>query len=60
MNSAHFSKQELAFFDEGDTLSDEPNPVEDFDFSDLDDADERVNSWVDRALALLPITRTES
>ena len=60
MSKLQFSKQELAFFEEGDTLSVEDVPVE--DFSDLDE-DERVGSWVERALALLPnlgSARTES
>ena len=51
MSKLHFSKQELAFFEEGDTLADRAG---DLDFSDLDE-NERVDSWVDRALALLPI-----
>jgi len=51
MSKLHFSKQELAFFEEGDTLADRED---DLDFSDLDES-ERVDSWVDRALALLPI-----
>ena len=52
--SEHFSNQELAFFDEGDTLADQVEPVE--DFSDLDEP-ERVTSWVGRALAALSIVR---
>jgi hypothetical protein len=52
MSKLQFSKQELAFFEEGDTLADRPCAIE--DFSDLDEG-ERVDSWVDRALALLPI-----
>lgn len=52
--STTFSEQELAFFKQGDTLSDTPSPVSDFDFSDLDEPEEeRVNSWVERALGLL-------
>lgn len=51
MSKLHFSKQELAFFDEGDTLADQTTV--DNDFSDLDEG-ERVDSWVERALALLP------
>ena len=53
MSKLHFSDQELAFFEEGDTLCDESAPVE--DFSDLDEVDDHVNSWVDRALALFMI-----
>lgn len=52
MSKIHFSKQELAFFEEGDTLAD--RECDDLDFSDLDESG-RVDSWVDRALALLPI-----
>ncbi len=51
MSKLHFSEQELAFFDEGDTLSSDDGPPE--DFSDLDEG-ERVSSWARRALALLP------
>ena len=55
MSKLQFSKQELAFFDEGDSLADQEVSIE--DFSDLDE-DERVDSWVERALALLPTLRT--
>jgi hypothetical protein len=54
MSNIQYSKQELAFFEEGETLADETHVASDFDFSDLDDeAEERVNTWVDRARALL-------
>ncbi len=52
MSKLQFSKQELAFFEEGEALADQDGS--DLDFSDLDEG-ERVDSWVDRALALLPI-----
>ena len=57
MSKIHFSKQEQAFFDEGDSLADQQISVE--DFSDLDEG-ERVNSWVERALALLGPVRSGS
>ena len=57
MSKTHFSKQEQAFFDEGDSLADQKITVE--DFSDLDEG-ERVNSWVERALALFGPVRSTS
>ena len=51
MSTLHFSKQELAFFDEGETLANQE--VSAYDFSDLDEG-ERVDSWVERARAFLP------
>lgn len=58
MSGIQFSEQELAFFEEGDTLTDEPMTVE--DFSDLEDTNKRADSWVDRALALLLVTGSPS
>ena len=57
MSKMNYSKQEQAFFDEGDTLSEQHISVE--DFSDLDEG-ARVNSWVERALALLAPIRSGS
>lgn len=57
MSKIQFSKQEQAFFDEGDSLAEQQISVE--DFSDLDE-EQRVNSWVQRALALLGPARSAS
>jgi len=53
MSSMQFSEQEKAFFDEGDTLTEECAPVE--DFSDLDQDTNRGSSWVERAMAVLSL-----
>ena len=57
MSALHFSKQEMAFFEEGDTLADEAVSE---DFSDLDEEkDCRSGSWVGRALAVLTLVSSE-
>ncbi len=53
MSKMEFSAQDLAFFEEGDTLADSHPPVE--DFSDLDDTVETPSGWVTRALAVLSL-----
>lgn len=53
MSKATFSEQELAFFEEGDTLADTAPPVE--DFSDLDGDREPASRWVSKALAVLSL-----
>jgi hypothetical protein len=61
MSKSPFSKQEMAFFEEGDTLSD--NRVHADDGADLNPAQERSNRWASRALAMLSLvgpTRSES
>lgn len=60
MSKTSFSEQELAFFEEGETLSDKRAPTE--DFSDLQGAKTR-SSWAARAMAVLSLvgpTRSES
>ena len=50
MSKSQFSEQEMAFFDEGDTLSDDCAPAEDF-ADDLNETDDRSSGWASRALA---------
>jgi len=61
MSKTSFSEQELAFFEEGETLSDKRAPTE--DFSDVQVAKTRSSSWAARAMAVLSLvgpTRSES
>jgi hypothetical protein len=61
MSKTSFSEQELAFFEEGETLSDTRAPTD--DFSDMQSAPSRSSSWASRALAVLSFvgaTRSES
>lgn len=53
MNKSSFTEQELAFFEEGDTLADHVLAVE--DFSDLDEDHEPTSGWAERALAALSL-----
>lgn len=54
MSKIPFSDQELAFFDEGDTLSATDAPAD--DFSDLDGDDDReTGRWAQRAMAVLAL-----
>tara|TARA_R110002096_G_scaffold44524_10_gene119916 strand:- start:11506 stop:11688 length:183 start_codon:yes stop_codon:yes gene_type:complete len=60
MSKSQFSKQEMAFFEEGDTLSD--NAVAE-DVAELNHAQTRSTRWASRALAMLSLVgpaRSES
>ena len=58
MSKSQFSKQEMDFFEEGDTLSDTCAPAE--DFSDLNTASEGSSSWASRAKAVLSLVGSGS
>ncbi len=53
MSKSQFSEQEIAFFDEGDTLSETCTPAE--DFSDRNDVSKRSRSWASRAMSVLSL-----
>lgn len=60
MSKSQFSKQEMAFFEEGDTLSDSAAAE---DATELNSAQTRSTRWAARALAMLSLVgpaRSES